>query len=62
LLVEAERKRRTSEPGIPQMSQVRLRGQAERPHRSAHRIPDASDSLGDAIPDQQLAFAHSAAT
>jgi hypothetical protein len=32
------------------MGQVRLHGQAERPHRSVHRIADANDSLGDGIP------------
>jgi hypothetical protein len=61
LLVDAERKRRASEPGVAQVGQVRLHGQAERPQRPPHRVPDPLDPRGDAIPDQQLAVAHTAA-
>jgi hypothetical protein len=61
LPVDAERQRRAGEPGIAQVGQVRLHGQAERPQRPPHRVPDPHDPLGDAIPDQQLAFAHTAA-
>jgi hypothetical protein len=43
------------------MGQVRLHGQAERPQRPPHRIPDPHDPLGDAICDQRLSFAHTAA-
>ena len=61
LLVDAERKRRAGEPGVAQVGQVRLHGQAERPQRPPHRVPDPHDPLGDAIPGQRLAFAHTAA-
>jgi len=61
LFVDAERKRRAGEPGVAQVGQVRLDGQAERPQRPAHRVPDPHDPLGDAVPDQQFAFAHTAA-
>jgi hypothetical protein len=60
LLVDPERKRRAGEPGVVQVGQVRLHGQAERPQRPPHRVPDPYDPLGDAIPGQQLAFAHTA--
>jgi hypothetical protein len=33
----------------------------ERPQRPPHRVPDPHDPLGDAIPSQQLTFAHTAA-
>ena len=58
LIVDAERQRRAGEPGVAQVGQVRLHGQAERPQRPAHRIPDPHDPLSDAVPGQQLAFAH----
>ena len=58
LLVDAERKRRAGEPGVAQVGQVSLHGQAEGPQRPAHRVPDPHDPLGDAIPDQELALAH----
>ena len=61
LLVDAERKRRAGEPGVAQVGEVCLHGQAERPQRPPHRVPDPHDPLGDAIPGQQLAFAHTAA-
>jgi hypothetical protein len=61
LLIDAERKRRASEPGVTKVSQVRLHGQAERPQRPPHRIPDPYDPLGKAIRDQRLSFAHTAA-
>ena len=38
-----------------------VHGQAERPQRPPHRVPDPHDPLGDAIPGQRLAFAHTAA-
>jgi hypothetical protein len=49
---------RAGEPGVAQVRQVRLHGQAERPQRPAHGVPDPHDPLGDAITDEQLAFAH----
>ena len=58
LLVDAERQRRAGEPGVAQVGQVRLHGQAERSQRPPHRVPDPNDPLGDAIPDQRFAFAH----
>jgi hypothetical protein len=58
LLVDAQRKRRPGEPGVTQVGQVRLDGQAERPQRPAHRVSDPHDPLGGAIPDQRLAFVH----
>jgi len=61
LLVDAERERAAGEPGVARVGQVRLHGQAERPQRPAHRVPDPHDPLGDAIPDQESAFAHPAA-
>jgi hypothetical protein len=42
------------------VGQVRLHGQAERPQRPPHRVPDPHDPSGDAIPGQQLAFGHTA--
>jgi hypothetical protein len=56
-----KRQRRAGEPGVAQVGQVRLHGQAERPQRPAHRVPDPHDPLGDAIPGQQLAFTHTGA-
>jgi hypothetical protein len=46
---------------VAQVSQIRLHGQAERSQRPPHRVPDPHDPLGDAIPGQQFAFAHTAA-
>jgi hypothetical protein len=61
LAVHAERKRRAGEPGVAQVGQVRLRGQAERPERPAHRVADPQNPLSDAITDERLAFTRTAA-
>jgi hypothetical protein len=62
LLVDAERRRRSGEPGLAQVGQICLHGQAERPQRPPYRVPDPHDALSVAPPSQRLAFAHTAAT
>jgi hypothetical protein len=49
LLVDAERQGRAGEFGGVQVGQVSLHGQAERPPRPPHRVPDPRDPLGDAV-------------
>jgi len=61
LLVDPERQRRSGEADVVQVGQVCLHGQAERPQRPPHRVPDPHDPLSLAPPGQRLAFAHTAA-